>query len=178
MSKKLSKAGCKHKIKVENRQFLEDFDSRFMVSSVHQDDDSDSSSASEWCYMLGDIRMSRPKKKQNFKHFVPLLISSIKHMLGKNKYEPIHILQDSGKTDSIILHQYVKKICTRQSQKTTLWKTMGGVFMTMKEHKILFQWPELNSSKLIEWNVHVNTTVPPHVNPNIKWLWVLASYKS
>ena len=33
--------------------------------------------------------------------------------------------------------------------------------MTMKECKILFQLPDLNSSKLIEWNVHVDTTVSP-----------------
>ena len=47
MSKKPSKSGCKHKIKVEIRQCSEDFDSKLMVSSVHQDDDSDSSSASK-----------------------------------------------------------------------------------------------------------------------------------
>ena len=105
--------------------------------------------------------MSRPKKKQKFKQFVPVLIGSIKHMLGKNKYEPIHILLDSGTTGSIILHQYVQKLCTRQSQKTTLWKTKGGVFMTMKECKILFQLSELDSSKVIEWNVYVDTTVSP-----------------
>jgi hypothetical protein len=51
--------------------------------------------------------MSRPKKKQKFKHNVPVLIGSIKCTLGKNKYEPIHILLDSGTTGSIILHQYV-----------------------------------------------------------------------
>ena len=33
--------------------------------------------------------------------------------------------------------------------------------MTMKECKILFQLPELDSSKVIEWNVHVDTTVSP-----------------
>jgi hypothetical protein len=47
MLKKPSKSGCKHKIKVENRQCSEDFDSRLMVSSVHQNDDSESSSSSE-----------------------------------------------------------------------------------------------------------------------------------
>ena len=105
--------------------------------------------------------MSRPKKKQKFKQIVPVLIGSIKCILGKNKYEPICILLDSGTTGSIILQQYVRKLRTRQSQKTTLWKTKGGVFMTMKECKILFQLPELNSSKVIEWNVHVDTTVSP-----------------
>ena len=68
--------------------------------------------------MLGDLRMSRPKKKQKFKHIAPVLIGSIKRTLGKNKCEPIHILLDSGTTGSIILHQYVWKLCTRQSQKT------------------------------------------------------------
>ena len=105
--------------------------------------------------------MSRPKKRQKFKHTVLVLIGSIKHTLGKTKYEPICILLDFGMTGSIILHHYVKKLCIRQSQKTTLWKTDGGVFTTMKECKILFQLPKLNSSKLIEWNVHVDTTVPP-----------------
>ena len=46
MLKKQSKSGHKHKIKVENREHLEDFDSKVMVSSVHQDNDSDSSSSS------------------------------------------------------------------------------------------------------------------------------------
>ena len=49
--------------------------------------------------------MSRPKKKQKVKHIVPVLIGSIKHTLGNNKYEPICILLDSGTTGSIILHQ-------------------------------------------------------------------------
>ena len=108
--------------------------------------------------------MGKSKKKQKLKHVVPVLIGNLQKSLGKPKYEPIRVLLDSGTTGTIILHKYVQKLRTRQSQKPTLWKTKGGNFTTAQECKILFQLPELDRSKVIEWNVHVDTTVSPYVS--------------
>jgi hypothetical protein len=108
--------------------------------------------------------VGKSKKRQKLKHVVPVLIGNLQKSLGKPKYEPIRVLLDSGTTGTIILHKYVQKLRTKQSQKPTLWKTKGGNFTTAQECKILFQLPELDRSKVIEWNVHVDTTVSPHMS--------------
>ena len=104
---------------------------------------------------------SRPRKKLKLKHVVPILLGTINTCLGKPKYEPVRILLDSGTSGSIVLQHYVKKLRLKQSNKTTLWKTKGGTFMTEKECKILFQLPELDLTKIIEWTVHVDEKVTP-----------------
>ena len=138
-SKNKSK-GRKHKAK----SF--DFDANIMKAvskqELYESDNTSTSDKDEWLYTLAEVRVGKSKKKKKLKHIVPVLIGNLQKSLGKPKYEPICILLDSGTTGTIILHKYIQKLCTKQSQKPTLWKTKGGNFTTAQECKILFQLPE------------------------------------
>ena len=80
------------------------------------------------------------------------------------KIKPIRCLLDTGTSSSIVLRQYVApgKAGGYSGQKTR-WTTWGGEFVTKKKARVDFKFPELSTSKEVQWVCHVDETTDPNL---------------
>jgi hypothetical protein len=70
---------------------------------------------------------------------------------------PMRSLLDTGTTATIILREFVGKGRTRtNTNKRTKWKILGGTFTTNYESLLDFKFPEISTSKVVTWQVHVD----------------------
>jgi hypothetical protein len=70
---------------------------------------------------------------------------------------PMRALLDTGTTATIILREFVGKGRSyTNTKKRTKWKTLGGTFTTNYESLLDFKLPELSTSKVVTWQVHVD----------------------
>jgi hypothetical protein len=98
---------------------------------------------------LDDSNENKPK------HYTADIIVEIKNRNGETV--PIKALLDTGTTATIILREFVQKGRARTSTKRrTKWKTLGGNFTTKYESLLDFKFPELNTSKTVTWQAHVD----------------------
>jgi hypothetical protein len=78
----------------------------------------------------------------------------------KNRYGtvvPMRALLDTGTTSTIILREFVGKVrAPTNTKKITKWKTLGGTFTTNYESLLDLKFPELSTSKVVTWQVHVD----------------------
>jgi hypothetical protein len=70
---------------------------------------------------------------------------------------PMRALLVTGTTPTIILRELVGKGRARtKTKKRTKWKTLGGTFTTNHESLWDFKSPELSTSKVVTWQLHVD----------------------
>ena len=81
--------------------------------------------------------------------------------LGKPKPVTLKVLLDSGASESVICKEHVKKLRLRK-QSPQKWNTPGGKMVTNQMVKTQFTLPELQDSKLIEWDWHVVENLGAH----------------
>jgi hypothetical protein len=73
---------------------------------------------------------------------------------------PIRALLDTGTTSTIILIDFLGKGIARNStNKRTKWKTLGGTFTTNYEYLLDFKFPEISTSKVVNWPAHVDDKI-------------------
>jgi hypothetical protein len=64
---------------------------------------------------------------------------------------------DTGTTAKISLREFVGKCRARNNtKKRTKWKTLGGTFNTNYESLLDFKFPEISTSKVVNWQAHVD----------------------
>jgi hypothetical protein len=70
---------------------------------------------------------------------------------------PMRALLDTGTAATIILREFLVKgrSCTN-TKKRTKRKTLGGTFTTNYESLLDFKFPELDTSKVVTWQAHVD----------------------
>ena len=71
------------------------------------------------------------------------------------EWKKVKILVDSGSSESIVNERFVFGL-PRQKAEGVIWNTMGGQFETVDHCKTQLCLPELNSTALI--NVELHTT--------------------
>ena len=85
---------------------------------------------------------------------MPILIGELKTHPKKPNWHKVKILVDSGASASIIYERFVSDL-PRQTARGVTWSTMGGQFETADIRKTQLCLPELNSTALINVEVHI-----------------------
>ena len=85
---------------------------------------------------------------------MPILIGELKTHPKKSNWHKVKILVDSGASASIIHERFVSDL-PRQKGKGVTWSTMGGQFETADVCKTQLCLPELNSTALINVELHI-----------------------
>ena len=109
---------------------------------------------------LSDLRQPRHKKAKTH-HPAPITTASVNDRLGKPRLRKVKVLLDTGSTGSIILEKHCKHLRLR-NDRSTQWLTKGGIFNTTKRCKTEFILDEFFTNKVIEWDLHVDTSEGPH----------------
>ena len=111
-------------------------------------------------YSLSLLR--KPTKKQKTTHYTPVLIGEMNSRHGKAKWlNSLKILLDSGTSSSILLGKYAEKL-RRHQTKPVRWETQAGVFHTKYRANIEFAIPELDATKSVTWQFHVDDSPGAH----------------
>jgi hypothetical protein len=70
---------------------------------------------------------------------------------------PIRALLDTRATSTIISREFVGKGRYRtNTKKRTKWKTLGGTFTKNYESLLDKKFPEISTSKVLNWQAHVD----------------------
>ena len=76
-------------------------------------------------------------------------------ILGKSKYSTLRIILDSGAISLVVLGKNTQKLCRKNTQPVK-WSTQGGDFLTTYTKNADFVLLELDSTKIVTWNFHVD----------------------
>ena len=104
------------------------------------------------------LNSQRPEKKIKIDHITPILFGEINTSLGKDNYNHVKILLDSGASSDIICQKFVKKLRQKDSLQTE-WNTIAGKFITDKQCNVTFKLSELNPTARIQCTMHVAPTL-------------------
>ena len=75
---------------------------------------------------------------------------------------PICALLDTGMSATLLLHKFVKKGSAKGHKALpTKWHTLGGTFVTHRKALMEFKFPELSTSKKVQWKTHVDHVTDP-----------------
>ena len=77
--------------------------------------------------------------------------------LGRPKYNSLKIWFDSGSKSSILLGSKAKNL-RKKTIAPIQWLTQAGVFETKYKSKVEFILPELDETKIVEWDFHVDVS--------------------
>ena len=118
------------------------------IDLTNSDSDSDYLQPTESSYVIG-----RKRKKRKEYHNACELIAQMRRSDGR--LMPVRVLCDTGTTSTIVLREFVQRMNMRDDAPT-LWKTMGGKFVTRKVAVIKFSLPEFSPNRTITWTAHVD----------------------
>ena len=85
---------------------------------------------------------------------MPILIGELKAHPNKSKWHKVKMLVDSGASASIIHKRFVSDL-PKQKARGVTWTTMGGQFKTANKCKTQLCLLELNSTALINVELHI-----------------------
>ena len=112
----------------------------------------------EFIYINSDYSLDSTREVKRVKrtHYSPEVVVEIYDQKGE--LCPIRALVDSGTTSTLLLKRYVNKVSPKAYKKPThtLWKTMGGTFLTRQKRQVEFSFPEFSTDKTITWIIHVD----------------------
>jgi hypothetical protein len=97
----------------------------------------------------------RLAKKRKTAEERPIAFVRLNTRRGSPKPITIRALLDSGASSTLVVEKHVKKLKMRKPSATTTWNTPAGTFGTKGTVKTQFILPELQDSRMIEWDVHV-----------------------
>ena len=83
------------------------------------------------------------------------LMATQKIKTGKQRYQTVRILFDSGSSGTLVNKKLVTKLKQVQTN-TSNWTTKAGTFKTNKQCKVELMLPELHKDKVITWMMHVD----------------------
>ena len=115
----------------------------------------------EDCYVISDLQR-RPAKKPKLSHKSPVLIGHVNTRLESPHVRRVKILLDLGRSSSLIVAKYVRKLHLERTTPT-LWMTKGGTFKTSCKCTIQFSLPELFENRLIKYEVLVLRNLMPMI---------------
>ena len=110
--------------------------------------------ASKQAKLTGRLKINKSEKNKNNIDLMPILIGELKAHPKKSNWHKVKILVDSGASASIIHERFVSDL-PRQKGKGVTWSTMGGQFETADICKTQLCLPELNSTALINVELHI-----------------------
>ena len=84
-----------------------------------------------------------------------MLFAKINSQKGKEKWETVKVLIDSGASATIISKEFVKKLQVKK-ETTTSWGTTAGTFTTTGKVNLEIQFPELSPSTIVYIESHVH----------------------
>ena len=96
-----------------------------------------------------------PTKKGKNRHYTPVLLGSANVRLGKSKYHTLRILLDSSTSSLILLVNNTHNLRHKKTQPVK-WITQGDDFLTTYKTNVELVRPELDVTKSVTWNFHVN----------------------
>ena len=102
-----------------------------------------------------------PSTKKNKETLSPIVFANVNVKRGKGKVQTIKVLLDSGASKTFINKQVVRKLKIVKNASKMVFNTPGGQLISNSTCKVLFQLPELNSSRTIEWKCQVNDSKVP-----------------
>ena len=94
--------------------------------------------------MYANLRDHTYKYKQTKQELVPLLFAKINSQKGKEKWETVKVLIDSGASATIISEEFVKKLQVKKETATS-WGTAAGTFTTTGKVNLEIQFPGIES---------------------------------
>ena len=74
---------------------------------------------------------------------------------GKAKFNSLRILLDYGMNSLIVLGKHTKELCNKKTQPVK-WSTQGSDFLTTHTTNVEFLLRELDATKSVTWNFHVD----------------------
>ena len=95
----------------------------------------------------------QPKRPQHDR-IVPMINVVLNSRLGTPQPIVVKALLDSGGSECMIRKDIAKKLRIKKTTAKT-WTTAAGNFATEGTTKAQFQFPELRSQSIIEWDMHV-----------------------
>ena len=99
-------------------------------------------------------RLKSNVKQNNNVDLMPILVGEVRSHPKKSNWHKVKILVDSGASASIIHKRFVSDL-PRQKSKGVTWNTMGGQFRTTDKAKTQLCLLELNSTALINVELHI-----------------------
>jgi len=95
------------------------------------------------------------QKKTKISHYTAEIV--VETLDKHGKLVPIRALVDTCASSSIVLSEFVKKVCAGGYKgHPTNWETMGGNFTTKKKALLYFKFPELDNDSKVTWVFHVD----------------------
>ena len=91
-------------------------------------------------------------------HFTPAMVCAINHGLGESKLSNLRILLDSGASSTILSGKYAKKLLQKMTKPQT-WITQAGTIKTNKKSKVELILPELDMTKIVTWDCHMDDSL-------------------
>jgi transposase InsO family protein len=138
------------------------------LASLSQDNESSPSSKHYFEHYnpisLRDMLEPNRQKRQKTEHYTAELVAEIEDRNGK--IVPIRALIDTGTTATIVLRQFVRsdvRLCNKAPP--TWWHTRGGNFVTHRRATLDFTFPELNATKCVTWQCHIDHKTDPLHTP-------------
>jgi transposase InsO family protein len=148
--------------KIKRKVHYEDSDSGSGSDSANDNSEKSHHYSLSYTYLFDYIRnMEAPTHKiQNTARYSAEIIVEI--VDSQNSIIPIRALLDTGTSETILLKQFLSPDSPRGYKGVPVkWKTLGGNFVTHRQARIQFAFPELSDKKYVTWVVHVDHHTDP-----------------
>ena len=100
-------------------------------------------------------------KNTKITHYMPVLRGKMNCRLGKAKFNSLMIVLKFGAIYSIYLGKHMQKL-RKKMTKSVRWSTQGGDLHTNSKSKVENLLHELDVTKSIIWNFHVDDSPRNH----------------